>query len=142
MALRVFLRKIFGKKRITAHALIQNGDKILLAQEKVGMIRGLWGLPGGGVGKNENFEEAAEREVEEEVGLDIKILKKIGVFDDKKRSSMRHIFLAEVIGGELKHQKKELMDVRWFALEEIKNLNLRGDWVREAVERQTTSSKG
>src|SRR3989338_5259110 len=78
MRAEIFPKKLIKKKRITAYALIINGDKFLLVQEAVGKIRGLWGLPGGGVKKGELPRQAAEREAEEEVGYNIEIIGKVG----------------------------------------------------------------
>ena len=135
MRAEIFPKKLIKKKRITAYALIINGDKFLLVQEAVGKIRGLWGLPGGGVKKGELPRQAAEREAEEEVGYNIEIIGKVGTYNDKEKMSIRNVFSARVIGGELKTRKIELMDAQWFALEEVQEIKhkLRGEWVWEAI---------
>ena len=129
------LRKLLGKKRHTAHVVLVRQDKFLLVQEFVGGIRGLWGLPGGGIKRNEAAEMAAIREVKEETGFNIELLKELAVIEDKKRANVRHVFLGEIIGGELKIDKTEHMDARWMTINETKNPNvkLRGDWVIKAL---------
>lgn len=58
--------------------LIMFEEEILLQRSSVGHQK--WSVPGGGVEKNESDEEAAIREIEEEVGIKInkKDLKKLG----------------------------------------------------------------
>jgi len=135
MEWKLIIGKLLRRKRVTAHVLLRDGDKFLLVQEAVGRIRELWGLPGGGVEEGEVYERTAEREAEEETGYDIKIIKKLIVIEDKKRGSIRHVFLAKIKSGELKIREDEHMDARWFTVSEIENMKgkLRGDWVLRAV---------
>ncbi len=135
MRAEIFPKKMIKKKRITAYSLIADGDKILLVQEAVGKIRGLWGIPGGGVKKGELPRKAAEREAEEEVGYDIEITGKIGEYNDTEKMSVRNVFSARVIGGNLKVRKLELMDAQWFTLGEVEEIRhrLRGEWVWKAI---------
>lgn len=59
-------------------------------------------LPGGGVEENESLEQSAVREVLEEVGCRVEIIKEIGVVeeyrDNGKRHQITHCFSARVIG--------------------------------------------
>ena len=135
MEWKMHLRKLLGKKRHTAHVVLVRQDKFLLVQESVGGIRGLWSLPGGGIKRNETAEMTAIREAKEETGLSIELLKELAVIEDKKRANVRHVFLGEIKGGELKIDKTEHMDARWMTIDDIKSIKnkLRGDWVIEAV---------
>ena len=70
--LYVFVRLIIGRLlRDTerTRVLVIHGDKVLLIKDWVG--NGQWGLPGGGVHKNELAVDAAVRELREETGLQI-----------------------------------------------------------------------
>jgi len=129
------LGKLIRRKRTTVHALLKDGDKFLLVQEATGSVGGLWGPPGGGVKRGESVERAAEREAEEEVGYDIELIKRLGVYEDKERLSIRHVFSARIISGELRYQEGELMDAKWFTLGQIEEMKdeLRGEWVWDAI---------
>ncbi|MCR4261270.1 MAG: NUDIX hydrolase [Candidatus Colwellbacteria bacterium] len=136
MEWKMHLRKLLGKKRHTAHVVLVRQGKLLLVQEAVGGIRGLWGLPGGGIKRKETAEKAVIREAKEEVGFDIELLKELAVIEDKRRANVRHVFLGQIKGGELKIDKAEHMDARWMSIAEIKSLGskLRGNWVIEALD--------
>jgi 8-oxo-dGTP diphosphatase len=59
-------------------------------------------LPGGGVEKNEDFETAVKREIKEEIGCNIEVVKKIGFITEyRKKRNLRQVsycYLAKVIG--------------------------------------------
>jgi 8-oxo-dGTP diphosphatase len=52
--------------RVSAKAVIVQGNKILLVKENV---HNWWGLPGGGVDHGESVQETLKREISEELGL-------------------------------------------------------------------------
>ena len=135
MEWKLFINKLLKKERHTAHIILKEDNKYLLVQEAIGGIRGLWGLPGGGIDKGETPELAAKREVQEETGFNVELLKSLGKLNDKKRRNIRHIFLAKIIDGQLRIDKSEHMDAKWMTLEEIMSLEdkLRGAWVLEAI---------
>jgi len=53
------------------------GDQIVIVMDP---SNGFWFLPGGGIEQNESLEDAAEREAAEELGLKIKITRRIKTF--------------------------------------------------------------
>jgi ADP-ribose pyrophosphatase YjhB (NUDIX family) len=83
--------------------------KILLTRRS---DNGLWCLPGGALIPGESVAEACVREVVEETGLEVRILRLIGVYSDPNRiveysdghrcQIVALNFEAEVTGGELK----------------------------------------
>ena len=54
-----------------ASVALINGDRVLLIQRARNPWRGMWSLPGGRLEPGETAEEAAGREVREEVGLTV-----------------------------------------------------------------------
>lgn len=62
-------------------AVVLDGDSVLLVQRGRPPGEGKWSLPGGLVDLGERLEEAVRREVEEECGLQIRILGLCGVID-------------------------------------------------------------
>lgn len=70
-------------QRIATKAIIEHDGKILLLREAAtygdGTQRGRWHVPGGRVEVGEHFEAALRREVQEEAGLKIEIVKPVFV---------------------------------------------------------------
>lgn len=95
------------KPSITVDAIILNEKKeILLIKRKNDPFKDRWALPGGFVEYGERVEEAVVREVKEETGLDVEILKLHNVYSDPKRDPRGHtisiVYHCKIIGGNLK----------------------------------------
>lgn len=74
----------------------------------------VWVLPGGGIDPGESPEAAAVREVWEESGLDVTIVRKVAMYTPTGRlSSDTHLFECAIVGGELT-TSDESMDVAFF----------------------------
>jgi len=121
---------------VIAGVIIKRNNKYLLVQEKKASVYGLWNFPAGHVGKGESIEEAAVREAKEEVGYNVRLVKKVCAHQKSAKEPVKHVFYAEIIGGDLNFPKEELLDVNWFSFEEIKDMKnkLRGDWIIESIE--------
>ena len=62
--------------RVVAHCVLRNGQKVLLIRfEEPGTGRIGWRAPGGGIELGETSEEAVRREIREEVGVELDVLK-------------------------------------------------------------------
>jgi len=62
--------------------LVHQGDKILFIKRNQEPAKGQWWVIGGRLDKNETMEQCALRKCKEEIGLDVVIEKKIGVYDE------------------------------------------------------------
>ncbi|HVO33710.1 MAG TPA: NUDIX hydrolase, partial [Elusimicrobiota bacterium] len=60
-------------------AIIENG-KVLVVRAARGLTQGIWNLPGGFIGYGEHPEETAAREVEEELGIEVRLTRLLGVY--------------------------------------------------------------
>ncbi|RNI13792.1 NUDIX hydrolase [Methanohalophilus sp. RSK] len=75
---------------LTVDGVIILNGKIVLIKRKNEPYRGSFALPGGFVEIGETTEEAVKREVREETGLLIEILKLVGVYSDPSRDPRGH----------------------------------------------------
>lgn len=120
-----------------AGVVIEKAGKFLLVQEKQPKCYGKWNLPAGRVEEGFSIEETAIKEAKEETGFDIEIIDKIDIFYEAElgEKAVKFAFRAKILGGELNFDKKELLDVRWFSLQEIETMKdkLRGNWVLASV---------
>lgn len=57
-------------------------------------------FPGGGLEDGESFEEGVIREIKEEFGIDIKVVKKMYEMQSEKFDQTEYYFLCKYIGGE------------------------------------------
>lgn len=83
----------------------------------------VWCLPGGGVEEGESVAEAAIRETKEETGIDVELMRLIGVYSrlggipDVNVHAV--LYEARPIGGELRVQPGETLEVRYFSPDEL-----------------------
>ena len=61
--------------------VVLHKGKVLLVQRGEEPEKNSWWLVGGRVYKNESFDEAVKRKVFEEVGLNVRIIKELGLYD-------------------------------------------------------------
>jgi len=115
-----------------AATVLERDGRYLFVQEKKEKFYGLWNFPAGKLESNETPEEAAVREVKEETGYSVKLIGKIGVW---KATVTKHVYVGEIIGGDLNIPNNEIMDAQWFTLEELKNMQekLRHIWILEVI---------
>ncbi|MCP8317012.1 MAG: NUDIX hydrolase [archaeon] len=112
-------------------AFIEKNGSVLLVKREHEPSKGKWSLPGGLVNLGERIRDAIKREVEEEVGLKVDVVKIVDVFDsieydDKGRVRFHYVivgFMVKPIGGEARGSE-EASQVKWFKVEELKDLDM------------------
>ena len=116
--------KRYTGRTVTAIIEIQP-QKILLIRRDTVPFRGYWALPGGRAEPNENVEQAIVREVKEETGLDVEIIRKIGEYHEEgvqegvEYDYYPACFLVKVVGGEMKRQESEIQEIQLFSLDDV-----------------------
>ncbi|MGD6963495.1 NUDIX hydrolase [Fictibacillus phosphorivorans] len=96
-----------------AQGVVISDGKVLLVKQKVKRGDIVWNYPGGGVEPGETFEQACIREVLEETGYTVKIIKPLIQRKEKQ------VFLCELISGTLTIEDDEdILDVRWIDLQD------------------------
>ncbi|WP_297462954.1 NUDIX hydrolase [Thermococcus sp.] len=108
--------------------IIYNGG-IVLIRRKNEPFKDHYALPGGFVEYGERVEEAAIREAKEETGLEVKLLRRVGVYSDPNRDPRGHTVTIAFLGigtGELK-AGDDAKEVHVFPIEEALKLKLAFD---------------
>jgi len=103
-----------SKHFVSAATIVLNDQKEILLIK--GPIRG-WEMPGGIVEEGESLRDAAIRETKEESGIDIKVLKFCGVFQNVNKSICNTLFLAKPTGGTLT-TSPESLEVGFFPIDQ------------------------
>jgi 8-oxo-dGTP diphosphatase len=75
--------------RLTVDVIVDMGAGMVLMVERRNAPQG-WALPGGFVDVGETVEEAALREVREETGLEVELVRQFHVYSDPKRDARGH----------------------------------------------------
>lgn len=127
----IFPNALVGEKNRAYQFRLAVKAIVFDSQNKLALVgKKWWLLPGGGVEEGESLVEAVRREIEEEVGCDIKIGDEIAVTDEYrekiKRHQETHFFLASVIGEkgipQTIEENEQGMKVSWLTLAEAVQL--------------------
>ncbi len=126
------------KIHIASMAVIENNDgEILLLQEGKEGIRGTWDLPGGSLDKGESITQCAERELEEEAGLEGQVEELIAVVRETNNDGQDVLVFAFEISCEQTDADvdgEEILDYRWVNPREALDMNLRLDNRRNVIQ--------
>ena len=99
---------------------------VIARRNRAGRIE--WCLPKGHLENDETLQQAAAREVEEETGIEGRVLTELGTIDywfatgERRIHKFVHHYLLEATGGELSIENDpdhEAIDVAWMRLDEV-----------------------
>jgi ADP-ribose pyrophosphatase YjhB (NUDIX family) len=87
--------------------IVLDGDRVLLVKRGREPLKGIWSLPGGGLELGETLREGVQRELREEVGLNVRVLEMVEVLEritpgEQGRTAYHYVlidFLCESDGG-------------------------------------------
>ena len=109
--------------RGVAVLLQDDNGRLLLVTHSYGP-RG-WALPGGGVGRGEEPEDAARREIREELGVELEALRELGRFEEMLSGTTHTAYaFGAAPTGTIHVDGREIVDARWFAREALADLHL------------------
>lgn len=109
-------------RKILTLTLVVRDGRVLLGMKKRGFGMGRWNGFGGKVQEGETIEQAARRETEEECGVGITEMEKVGIhefeFENSRGDILEvHVFRVDAWTGE--PVETEEMRPQWFDIEEI-----------------------
>jgi ADP-ribose pyrophosphatase YjhB (NUDIX family) len=111
----------YATPRVDVRAAVIREGRLLMVRER---MDGGWTMPGGWADVGDIPSEAAEREVREEAGYQVKARKLVGVYDANRSGPLeifhayKLLFLCDLIGGEAQ-TSIETSEVGFFAPDEI-----------------------
>ncbi len=111
---------------LVVSCVILNNAKVLMVQEGKNYIYGLWNFPSGRLENNEGIVNAAIREVQEETGYKVTISGLTGIYNFFSETNTQVVmfnFIGEVVEGDLKYDNEEIINAKWFSINEISELN-------------------
>ena len=106
---------------INKQSFSANNGKVLLIKNAAlrDPKKAYWGFPKGHINQGERSETAAIREIKEETGIEVEMVKKLGdsryVFTKEGEKIFKVVvyFLFKYISGELRPQDLEVLEVKW-----------------------------
>ncbi len=118
-------------------AIILDGEgRMLMVKASRGFTKGVWNIPGGFVTYGETPEEGVVREVAEETGVEVRVVRLIGVYTARFKSPyyMRgFMYLAEPVTTELRLAPDEISEAAWMPMDEAHDATL-NPFCRYAIE--------
>jgi 8-oxo-dGTP pyrophosphatase MutT (NUDIX family) len=105
-------------------AIIQKSNKFLFVKRSdyKQSATGFWCPVSGRVEENESQAEALQREVKEEVGLNVVAIEKICAIPSHNGEFLLHFWTTDILSGEVAITSDEATDFKWVTLEEMKQL--------------------
>ncbi len=115
---------------IATKAVIKSGSTYLLQlrdNKKEIFSPNHWGLFGGTKNNNETSKKAIKREIFEELGINCKVLKKIGEGFHKPSGTKNIFYLIKSLNVIKSKNLKEGQDLGWFTLNQMKKMKITWD---------------
>jgi 8-oxo-dGTP diphosphatase len=105
--------------KVAVAVVLGDESGVLLGRRCIDPGAGLWSFPAGYVNRGEVLEEAATREVLEELGLAVRLTGLIGVYSERGSAVVLVVYAGEIEAGEPTPDGHEVSEVRRFALDRL-----------------------
>lgn len=112
-------RKLYWRlvrpRTLASRCILVHGNSVVLIKHVYEMG---WYLPGGGLGRHEAFEDAARREVKEEIGVTVSDLRLLGIYHSRLEGRSDHtaLFVASEFEQEPRAISAEIATVKFAPL--------------------------
>ena len=105
--------------KVAVAVILGDEQGVLLGRRRIDPGAGLWSFPAGYANRGEVLEEAAIREVLEELGLAVRLTGLVGVYSERGAPVVLVVYAGEVEAGEPMPDGHEVSEVRRFALDAL-----------------------
>jgi ADP-ribose pyrophosphatase YjhB (NUDIX family) len=105
--------------KVAVAVVLGDEDGVLLGRRRIDPGSGLWSFPAGYVNRGEVLEEAATREVLEELGLEVRLTGLVGIYSERGNPVVLVVYAGELVSGEPQPDGHEVSEVRRFALDAL-----------------------
>lgn len=109
--------------KIVVGGVVERDGKVLLVQEKKKRCYGKWNISARRLEPGEDIMRGAVREIKEETGCDVELTGILSidyrVMEDTPFIAL--IFSTRLVNEEIKFNKEELLDVKWYDIDEVIN---------------------
>ena len=124
--------------KIIVGGVLEKNGKFLLVQEAQEKCRGKWNIPAGHLDPNETIFEGAKREVFEECGCKVELSGLVTIANKVLQDDtfVGIVFSTKIIEENIKFDKEEILDVKWFTYEEIISMKEKlreSNWVINSI---------
>lgn len=120
--------------------IINENNEILLTKRKFEPYKDMWQTPGGFIQLNETYEDAVKREIDEELGVKIRLGEFLGAFPEAypyhgvNLQFLSLISLAEIVSGEIK-AKDDVAEARFFDKRALEGIEIAYPFLEELIRR-------
>jgi len=105
--------------KVAVAVILGDDSGVLLGRRLVDPGAGDWSFPAGYVNRGEILEEAASREVLEELGLAVRLTGLVGVYSERGQAVVLVVYAGTIEAGEPRADGHEISEVRRFALDNL-----------------------
>ncbi len=124
--------------KVAVAVVLGHGGGILLGRRNISPGKGWWSFPAGYVNRGEILEEAAVREVREEMGVTVRLTGLVGLYSERDDPVILVVYAGAIESGEPRADGHEVSELRSFAVDDLPDLGFRhdraivADWLRGA----------
>lgn len=109
--------------------IINYAGEVLLTKRSIPPFMGQWVMPGGKIDLGEPIIRAVQREVREEVGLEVEVQSLLDVFEHVTPGEDHYHFVilyyrCHPLSDEFNHNDDEVAEARWVARDELWQYNM------------------
>lgn len=130
---------VYLDPKVAVAVVIGGPPGVLLVRRNIDPGRGKWSFPAGYVNRGEVLEEAALREVLEELGVVVRLEGLVGAYSAASEPVVLLVYAALLLDGEPRPDGHEVSEAAWFAVDALPPLafhhdrRILEDWARRVA---------